>query len=64
MSLIEAQSAYIPVVSTNVGGVEDIVIHGETGFITEVGDVNLFAGYVVKLIEDEAVKGTYGQEWL
>jgi glycosyltransferase involved in cell wall biosynthesis len=53
VSLIEAQSARIPVVSTNVGGVEDVVIHGETGFITSVGDVQTFANYVLQLIEDE-----------
>jgi glycosyltransferase involved in cell wall biosynthesis len=61
VSLIEAQSAYVPVVSTNVGGVEDIVIHGETGFITEVGDVNLFADYIVKLIEDEQLRDRMGK---
>jgi glycosyltransferase involved in cell wall biosynthesis len=53
VSLIEAQSARIPVVSTNVGGVEDVVIHGETGFITHVNDVQTFANYVLQLIEDE-----------
>lgn len=61
VSLIEAQSAYKPVVSTNVGGVEDIVIHGETGFITDVGDVNAFANYVVTLIEDAALREKMGK---
>ncbi len=61
VSLIEAQSAYIPVVSTNVGGVEDIVMHGETGFITEVSEVQLFAEYVVKLIEDKALRNKMGK---
>jgi glycosyltransferase involved in cell wall biosynthesis len=61
VSLIEAQSAYIPVVSTNVGGVEDIVIHGETGFITEVNEVEKFAGFVVQLIEDKALRERMGK---
>lgn len=61
VSLIEAQSAYIPVVSTNVGGVEDIVIQGETGFITEPGDVKLFAEYVIKLTEDAALRNRMGK---
>lgn len=61
VSLIEAQSACIPVVSTNVGGVEDIVIHGETGFITEVNEVNLFAEYVVQLIEDKNLRERMGK---
>ncbi len=61
VSLIEAQSAYKPVVSTNVGGVEDIVIHGETGFITNVGDTAAFAGYVINLIEDAALRDRMGK---
>lgn len=61
VSLIEAQSACIPVVSTNVGGVEDIVIHGETGFITEVSETDLFAGYVVQLIEDKNLREKMGK---
>lgn len=61
VSLIEAQSAYIPVVSTNVGGVEDIVINGETGYITEVGDTQLFADYIVKLIENEDLRNRMGK---
>jgi glycosyltransferase involved in cell wall biosynthesis len=61
VSLIEAQSACIPVVSTNVGGVEDIVIHGETGFITEVNEVNLFAEYVVQLLEDKSLRERMGK---
>ena len=61
VSLIEAQSAYIPVVSTNVGGVEDIVIDGETGFITEVNEVEKFADCVVKLIEDKDLREKMGK---
>ncbi len=61
VSLIEAQAAYKPVVSTNVGGVEDIVMHGETGFITETGDVNLFADYVIQLTGDAALRERMGR---
>jgi glycosyltransferase involved in cell wall biosynthesis len=61
VSLIEAQSAYLPVVSTNVGGVEDIVIHGETGFITEVGNNTRFAEYVKQLIENPELRKQMGK---
>lgn len=61
VSLIEAQSAYLPVVSTNVGGVEDIVIHGETGFITEVGNNTRFADYVKQLIENPELRKQMGK---
>ena len=62
VSLIEAQAAYKPVVSTNVGGVEDIVIHGESGYITEVGEVEVFANYVNRLIEDGELRKRMGEK--
>ena len=61
VSLIEAQAALKPVVTTNVGGVEDIVIHGQTGFITAVGDTVNFAGYVQQLIDDPALRNSLGK---
>ena len=61
VSLIEAQAALKPVVTTNVGGVEDIVIHGQTGFITAVGDTVNFADYVQQLIDDPALRNVLGK---
>jgi len=61
VSLIEAQAALKPVVTTNVGGVEDIVIHGQTGFITAVGDTVNFADYVQQLIDDPALRNSLGK---
>ena len=40
LSLIEAQMAGIPVVSTNVGSVDEIVEQGVTGFIGNLGKIN------------------------
>ena len=54
VSLIEAQAAGRPVVSTNVGGVADVVQHGGTGFITRPNDVAAFADALLELIESEA----------
>jgi glycosyltransferase involved in cell wall biosynthesis len=61
VSLIEAQAAGKPVVSTNVGGVEDVVLHGETGYITSAGDVTSFANYVNILIEDAHLRDSMGK---
>ncbi|MFT3681174.1 MAG: glycosyltransferase family 4 protein [Ferruginibacter sp.] len=62
VSLIEAQAAGKPVVSTNVGGVEDAVVHGETGYITEVADINTFVNYVLVLIEDSSLREEMGHK--
>ena len=51
VSLIEAQATGVPVITTNVGGVQDIIDQGNTGFV-----VNSFAEYIEKLrflIENE-----------
>lgn len=53
VSLIEAHAASCPVVTTNVGGVESIVKHGETGFLCTSGDTNAFRLHLKTLITDE-----------
>ena len=62
VSLIEAQAAYKPVVSTNVGGIEDIVQHGETGFITEAGDTASFAQHILTLIDTPQLRDEMGKK--
>ena len=52
VSLIEAQAAGRPVVSTNVGGVADVVMDGVTGIITPPNDANAFAEGLLTLTEN------------
>lgn len=61
VSLIEAQAACKPVISTNVGGIEDIVQHGETGFITEAGDTASFTQHIQTLIEAPELREKMGK---
>lgn len=56
LSLIEAQAAARPIVSTNVGGVADVVLQDKTGLITEPGDVEAFATALLKLISDSMLR--------
>jgi glycosyltransferase involved in cell wall biosynthesis len=51
VSLIEAQAAGVPVISTNVGGVLDIVEQGKTGFVVEPNDLEAYASKLLELIE-------------
>jgi glycosyltransferase involved in cell wall biosynthesis len=53
VSLIEAQASGVAIVSTDVGGVRDIILEGETGFVTPLNDVELFTEKLVELVEDE-----------
>ncbi|MDX1445371.1 glycosyltransferase [Lishizhenia sp.] len=63
VSLIEAQATNLPVISTDVGGVRDIVIDGETGFIVEKGNLETYTEKLRLLIEDDELRikmGTNG----
>jgi glycosyltransferase involved in cell wall biosynthesis len=65
VSLIEAMAAGVPVVATAVGGVPDVVVDGETGYLVEAGDVKEMAEAIIKLLRnpDRAkVMGSAGRE--
>ena len=53
VSLIEAQAGCIPIVSTDVGGVRDIVQDGVTGCIVPVNDKKSYVNHLLELIEDD-----------
>lgn len=53
VSLIEAQACNIPVISTDVGGVRDIVLEGETGFVVPKNDVHAFTEKLAFLIKNK-----------
>ena len=56
VSLIEAQAGNIPIVTTDVGGVRDVVIDGETAFVIEKNNVEQFAEKLLLLIEDNSLR--------
>jgi len=61
VSLIEAQACNLPVISTDVGGVRDIVSEGETGFIVPRRDVNAFAEKLALLINNKEIREKMSQ---
>ncbi|UCH65192.1 MAG: N-acetyl-alpha-D-glucosaminyl L-malate synthase BshA [Ignavibacterium sp.] len=53
LAALEAMACGLPVVSSSVGGLPELVKHNETGFIAEIGDVDRMAKYVVDLLNNE-----------
>ena len=49
-AVVEAMAAGLPVVATRVGGVPDLIRHGESGFLADVGDVVGMAKRVSELL--------------
>jgi glycosyltransferase involved in cell wall biosynthesis len=56
VALIEAMAAGVPVLSTDVGGVADLVTHGETGWLVRAGDPPALAQGVQHLLGNAALR--------
>lgn len=62
VSLIEAQAANKPIVSTKVGGIENIVLAEITALLSENDNVKDFSRNFLKLIEDENLRIQMSQQ--
>jgi L-malate glycosyltransferase len=53
LAALEAMSCEVPVISTSVGGLPELNLHNETGYIAEIGDVDRMAKYAIDLLTNE-----------
>lgn len=53
LGALEAMACSVPVVATETGGLPEVVVHGETGYLAPVGDVSLLASYALEVLSDE-----------
>jgi len=49
---LEAMACEVPVIVTASGGVKEVVLQGETGYLCEVGDIETMAGYAINLLSN------------
>ena len=59
-ALLEAAACGKPLVASNTGAIPDVVIHGETGFLAEPGDVESFARHIKLLLDDAEKAARFG----
>ena len=57
-SVLESLACGVPVVTTNVGGIPYIVEHGRTALMVPSGDSTAMAQEIVRLYQEEALRGT------
>jgi L-malate glycosyltransferase len=55
LAALEAMAAGVPVVSTNAGGLGEISIDGQTGYLGNVGDVETMSKRSIELLKEDAV---------
>jgi glycosyltransferase involved in cell wall biosynthesis len=61
VSLIEAQASYKPIVSTKIGGINDVVINNKTALLSDVGDLDTYVTNLSKLIYDENLRKLFSK---
>lgn len=52
LAALEAMINHTPVISSNTGGIPEVNIHGVTGYLSEVGDVDDMAKNAIAILED------------
>lgn len=58
LAALEAMAAGVPVISTNAGGLKEININGETGYMADVGDILTMSRKAMDILQDdETLKG-------
>lgn len=60
VSLIEAQAGNKVIVSTDVGGIKDVTLPGQTCFLSPSGAIEPFAKHLLQLIEDDELRTRSG----
>jgi glycosyltransferase involved in cell wall biosynthesis len=61
VSLIEAQAANKPIVSTRVGGIADVVIEGKTALLSNIDEGEAFCDNLLRMVEDERLRLRMGE---
>jgi glycosyltransferase involved in cell wall biosynthesis len=60
VSVLEAMAAGLPVVASAVPGLEEVVLEGETGFLTPPGDSAALAARLGQLVDDPSLRRALG----
>ena len=53
LAALEAMAAEVPVISTNAGGLPEIIINGNCGYMSNVGDVEDMSRNAIRILKDE-----------
>ncbi|MBR5982283.1 MAG: glycosyltransferase [Bacteroidales bacterium] len=65
VSIIESQAANVPVVSTIVGGIRDVVIEGKTALLSPTQNVDAFSENLLMLVENDEMRKQMSEDgWI
>ncbi len=61
LAALEAMACEVPAIATRVGGIPEVIEHGRSGFLADVGDVETMARYAIELLNDPSRHTTMAQ---
>ncbi|WP_338551690.1 N-acetyl-alpha-D-glucosaminyl L-malate synthase BshA [Paenibacillus sp. KS-LC4] len=56
---LEAMACGVPTIGSTAGGIPELVTHGETGFLSPIGDVDSMAANAIRLLTDEELHAKF-----
>jgi len=59
--LLEAMACEVPCIGTNVGGIPEVIEHGETGYIVSLNDIKEASSYALRLLKDDTLHHQFSQ---
>lgn len=62
LAALEAQACEVPVIATRIGGIPEVVSEGETGYLSDIGDVSKMSEDTLRLLGDEDLRRAFGEK--
>ena len=61
LAALEASACELPVIATRIGGIPEVVNEGESGYLSDVGDVEKMSADTLKLLTDDELRTAFGK---
>jgi N-acetyl-alpha-D-glucosaminyl L-malate synthase BshA len=61
LAALEGMACKVVPIATNVGGIPEVIEHGQSGWLAKVGDVETMARYAIDLLSDESALAKMAQ---
>jgi N-acetyl-alpha-D-glucosaminyl L-malate synthase BshA len=64
LAALEAMACKVPVITSNAGGLPELIINGVTGFMDNVGDIEAMAAHAIYILKDDKQLDTFKESAL
>ncbi len=61
LAALEAQACQVPVIASRIGGIPEVITDKETGFLSDIGDIEKMSADTLRLVNDEDLRLTMGE---